>query len=318
MFNPQWDTNTPNRLRRRLVNGVIPVLLLAGFSVSPLVYANQAILFQMMAFMALAQGVNLLYGFTGYLPFGYVGFFGIGAYGMAISIQLLHFPGILAVIIGGLLSSVIAMAFLPLLRLSGAYFAISSLAAAEVLSHIVSNSAFIHITNGPYGEQLTQSYHPLTSYVVMVIVLVLTTVVVIFIRNRPFGRALMAIREDPVSAAMAGISVVRARSVVWLLSALIAGLTGALFGWHMSVFYPSTVFDLNISILAIVFTLFGGYGTVTGPVLGSIVLYGLYNAIGISDPQYFQLIYGLLIIALVLFLPGGIISLIQRRGNYVP
>ncbi len=318
MLNPQWDQSVAKHSGRRIINALIPVLLLVGFSLAPLVYANQSILFQMMAFMALAQGVNLLYGFTGYLPFGYVGFFGIGAYGMAIGIQLLHFPGIAAVVMGGLLSTVIAIAFLPLLRLSGAYFAISSLAAAEVLSNLVSNSALIHITNGPYGEQLTQSYHPVTSYAAMVAVLVLTTIVVIFIRNHPFGRALMAIREDPVSAAMTGIAVVRSRSVVWLLSAFIAGLTGAIFGWHLSVFYPSTVFDLNISILAIVFTLFGGYGTVTGPVLGSIVLYGLYNAVGISDPQYFQLIYGLLIVALVLFLPGGIISLIQRRGNYVP
>ncbi|MCL4496312.1 MAG: branched-chain amino acid ABC transporter permease [Firmicutes bacterium] len=318
MLNTQLVEAGKRQRGRLLINGVIPFLVLVGFSLSPFVYANQAILFQMMAFMALAQGVNLLYGFTGYLPFGYVGFFGIGAYGMAISIQLLHFPGLLAVVMGGLLSAIIAIIFLPLLRLSGAYFAISSLAAAEVLSNVVSNSAMIHITNGPYGEQLTQSYHPVTSYVAMVIVLVLTTVTVIFIRNMPFGRALMAIREDPVSAAMAGIAVVRSRSIVWLLSALIAGLTGAIFGWHLSVFYPNTVFDLNISILAIVFTLFGGYGTVTGPVLGSIVLYGLYNAIGISEPQYFQLIYGLLIVALVLFLPGGIISLIQRRGNYVP
>ncbi|WP_082343998.1 branched-chain amino acid ABC transporter permease [Sulfobacillus thermosulfidooxidans] len=318
MLNSLASRSKQNASKRLLANSLVPLLVLAGFSLSPLVYANHTILFQMMAFMALAQGVNLLYGFTGYLPFGYVGFFGIGAYGMAMSIQLWHFPGLLAVLMGGLLSVIIAIIFSPLLRLSGAYFAISSLAASEVLSNVVSNSQLTHLTGGPYGESLTQSYHPLTSYVAMVVVLVLTTVLLIVIRNAPFGRALMAIREDPVSAAMAGIAVVRSRSVVWLLSALIAGLTGAIFGWHLSVFYPSTVFDLNISILAIVFTLFGGSGTVTGPVLGSIVLYGLYNAIGISEPQYFQLIYGLLIMALVLFLPGGVVSLIQRRGNYVP
>lgn len=302
----------------RKVNALIPLLLLAAFSLAPLVYANHAVIFQMMAFMVLAQGVNLLYGFTGYLPFGYVGFFGIGAYGMGIGVELFHLPGLAALLVGALFAVVVALILSPLLRLSGAYFAISSLAASEVLYNIVANPALTHITNGPYGESLVQSYHPLTSYVAMVVLLVLTTVLVIVIKNAPFGRALLAIREDPVSAEMAGIAVVRTRTTVWILSALIGGLTGAIFGWHLSVFYPSTVFDLSISILAIVFTLFGGGGTAIGPILGSVVLYGLYNAIGISAPQYFELIYGLLIVLLVLFLPGGVVSLLQRRGSYVP
>ncbi|WP_207654620.1 branched-chain amino acid ABC transporter permease [Sulfobacillus sp. hq2] len=299
-------------------NVAIPVVLLAAFSVAPMVYANQAVIFQMMAFMVLAQGVNLLYGFTGYLPFGYVGFFGIGAYGMAMGIEIFHLPGLVALIVGALFSVIVALILSPLLRLSGAYFAISSLAASEVLYNVVANPALVHLTNGPYGESLVQSYHPETSYIAMVVLLIVTTIIVIVIKNTAFGRALMAIREDPVSAEMAGIAVVRTRTIIWIVSAVIAGLTGAIFGWHLSVFYPSTVFDLSISILAIVFTLFGGGGTAIGPILGSVVLYGLYNAIGISDPQYFELIYGLLIVLLVLFLPGGVVSLLQRRGNYVP
>ncbi len=312
--------NTPSALPRPhlAINMMIPLILLAVFSIAPLVYTNSSVIFEMMAFMVLAQGVNLLYGFTGYLPFGYVGFFGIGAYGMAIGVELLHLPGLVALLVGAALAVIVAVILSPLLRLSGAYFAISSLAASEVLYNVVSNPALTHLTNGPYGESLVQSYHPLTSYIAMVVLLVATTVLIIFVKNSAFGRALLAIREDPVSAEMAGIAVVRTRVIVWILSAMVAGLSGAIFGWHLSVFYPSTVFDLTISILAIVFTLFGGGGTVIGPILGSIVLYGLYNAIGISAPQYFELIYGLLIVLLVLFLPGGVVSLLQRRGNYVP
>ncbi|MHB9051003.1 MAG: branched-chain amino acid ABC transporter permease, partial [Thiomonas delicata] len=80
------------------------------------------------------------------------------------------------------------------------------------------------------------------------------------------------------------------------------------------VFYPVAVFTLQISVFAIVFSLFGGVGTVVGPIVGAAVLYTLYSAIGISTPQYFQLVYGLLIVLLVLFLPGGILSLFSRRG----
>ena len=117
---------------------------------------------------------------------------------------------------------------------------------------------------------------------------------------------------------MAGVSVVRVRTIAWLISALIAGLSGGLFAWQISVFYPETVFDLSISIFAIVFTLFGGAGTLLGPIAGVLVLYGIYNAIGITVPQYFQFIYGALIVGLVLFLPNGLASLLTRRGIRVP
>ena len=71
-------------------------------------------------------------------------------------------------------------------------------------------------------------------------------------------------------------------------------------------------------IFAIVFALFGGTATILGPILGVVILYGIYNAIGISTPHYFQLIYGLLIMGLVLFLPNGLASLLRRRGIDVP
>jgi len=142
--------------------------------------------------------------------------------------------------------------------------------------------------------------------------------VVIWFRNSRFGLALQAIRDDPLSAAMAGIPMVRERTIAWLISALIAGLTGGVFAWHISVFYPETAFDISISIFALVFALFGGATTLLGPMIGVLLLYGLYNIIGITIPQYFQLIYGVLIVVLVLFLPQGIVSLVSRRGIRVP
>jgi branched-chain amino acid transport system permease protein len=130
--------------------------------------------------------------------------------------------------------------------------------------------------------------------------------------------ALQAIREDSISASMAGINVVRERVIAWLLSALIAGLAGGVFAWYVSVFYPETVFSGEFTIFAIVFALFGGTATVLGPIFGVLILYGIYNAVGISTPQYFQLIYGVLIMGLVLFLPNGLVSLFRRRGIDVP
>ena len=76
--------------------------------------------------------------------------------------------------------------------------------------------------------------------------------------------------------------------------------------------------DPHLAIFPIVFTLFGGIGTITGPILGTLLLYGLYNAIGLEAPQYFQLAYGLVIVGLVLFLPKGLVSLMRRWGLRVP
>ena len=92
---------------------------------------------------------------------------------------------------------------------------------------------------------------------------------------------------------MAGVNVVRMRVIAWLASALVAGLAGGVYAWYVSVFYPDNVFSGEFSIFAIVFALFGGVATITGPIVGVIILYGIYNLIGFTTPQYFQLIYGL-------------------------
>jgi branched-chain amino acid transport system permease protein len=284
----------------------------------PAVYPNQLLLFNFIVFLTLAQGVNVIYGFTGYLPFGYVGFFGAGAYGF--SLPVIHFQMTALPALGVAAGAALLLALLltPLLRLSGAYFAIANLAASMAAFQIVSNPNLTEITKGPYGVSLTGVFAPGFAYHTALAILAFTLALVIYLRNSRFGLALQAIREDAVTAGMAGINVVRMRTLAWLLSALIAGLSGGVFAWYVSVFYPETVFSASFSIFAIVFALFGGVATVTGPILGVIILYGTYNAIGITAPQYFQLIYGLLIMALMLFLPDGLVSLLKRRGIYVP
>ena len=240
---------------------------------APFVYSNELLLFNFVTFLALSQGLNVLYGFTGYLPFGYVGFFGAGAYGFALAIMHLNFPPLAAMAVGVIAALVLALILTPLLRLSGAYFAIASLAAAQSVYEIVANPALEDITKGPYGVSLSGVFAPMFSYQVGVAILAGALGLVVWLRNTRFGLALQAIREDPVSAAMAGVSVVRGRTVAWLLSALIAGLVGAVFAWHISVFYPETAFDMQFSIFAIVFVLFGGATTLLGPVLGVLILY---------------------------------------------
>ncbi len=292
----------------------IVLALIVVAAVAPRLYQNHLLLFNFIVFVTLAQGVNVLYGFTGYLPFGYVGFFGAGAYGFATAVMHWHAAPALALVVGALVSVVFGAVLTPTLRLSGAYFAIANLAAALAIEQIVSNPALTELTKGPYGVSLPDVFAPTLSYAVAVGIMVFATGTVSFLRYSRFGQALQAVRDDPISAATAGINIGRARTIAWLLSALIGGLIGADFAWYVTVFFPDNVFGSNFTIFALVFALFGGVGTVLGPILGVLLLYGLYNYIGVSTPQYFQLIFGSLIVALVLFLPNGLTSLLRRWG----
>jgi branched-chain amino acid transport system permease protein len=296
----------------------ILVPLVAALAVAPALYGNHLLLFNVIVFMTLAQGINIIYGFTGYLPFGYVGFFGAGAYGFSLAVMHLHWAPVPALAAGGAAALLLGVLLTPLFRLSGAYFSIASLAAALAVLQLVSNPALNDITKGPYGISLSGVFNPALAYGLALAILAATVLLVIVLRHSRFGMALQAIREDAISAAMAGIDVVGARIVAWLLAALVAGLIGSVYAWYISVFYPETVFSGEITIFAIVFALFGGTATILGPLLGVVILYGIYNAIGISTPHYFQLIYGLLIMGLVLFLPNGLASLLRRRGIDVP
>lgn len=301
--------------RLPLRDGILVLVVLAViFVAAPRFYGNQSLLFAMMTFVALSQGLNLLYGFTGYLPFGYVGFFGAGAYGMSILVLHSHVPAIPAVIGGGVVAVIVAVILGPLLRLSGAYFSIANLATAQILYLAVANPSLQPLTGGPYGLKLQQVFAPEAAYFTMLVIMLLATAIAVFFRLSRFGLGLRAMTEDRVSAEMAGIDIVRARLIVWLVSAAIAGLAGGAYAWSISVYYPDAVFGTQISVFAIVFALAGGVGTVIGPIVGAIVLYGLYNAIGITVPQYFELLYGFLIVVLVLFLPDGVLSLLRKWG----
>jgi branched-chain amino acid transport system permease protein len=296
----------PSALRHTLFILAPLIIVLAAL---PGVYQNHLLLFNFVIFLILAQGVNIIYGFTGYLPFGYVGFFGAGAYGFAIMVMHLQAPAVVAVVVAGLVGVALGLLLTPLLRLSGASLAVL---------HLVANPALESITKGPYGVSLTGTFNPNAAYAAALVVLALTLAAVVYLKNSSFGLALQAVREDSVSAAMAGVSVVKMRVIAWLASALVAGLAGGIYAWYVSVFYPDNVFSGDFSIFAIVFALFGGVATITGPIVGVIILYGIYNVIGFTTPQYFQLIYGLLIMGLVLFLPAGLVSLATRRGWHVP
>lgn len=284
---------------------------MVALALLPSVYSNYALLINLAVFIVLAQGINVVYGFAGYLPFGYVGVFGVGAYAGSLAILDLHLPPEVALLFGGVAGTVIGTVLLPLFRLSGAYFAIATLAASLVLENVVNNPSLIGITNGPYGLSLATAYDQTASYASAVILVGVATAAVVAVKRSRFGLALRALRSDPESALMAGINVPMERSSAWLIAAALAGIAGATFAWSISVFYPSSVFNISKSVFAIVFAFFGGMGTAWGPIVGTGILYGLYSVVGLSAPSVFELMYGAVIMAVVLFFPGGCASLVR-------
>ena len=150
----------------RLARDVVSVLLptVAILALLPAVYSNHLLLFNFVVFLMLAQGINVIYGFTGYLPFGYVGFFGAGAYGFSLLVMHLAAPPLLALLGGVAAAALLGLLLTPLFRLSGAYFAIANLAAALALLQVVANPALQPITNGPYGVSLSGVFNPSLAY----------------------------------------------------------------------------------------------------------------------------------------------------------
>jgi len=184
-----------SRLLRDLLLVAAPVALI--MALAPFGYGNQLLLFNFVMFLALAQGLNIIYGFTGYLPFGYVGFFGAGAYGFAIAVLQLHWPPVAALLAAGAASVLLGLVLTPLLRLSGAYFAIANLAASQAVYQVVSNPDLEWLTRGPYGITLSGVYAPTASYAAAVVILAGALALVAVLRNSRFGLALQAIKDDP-------------------------------------------------------------------------------------------------------------------------
>jgi branched-chain amino acid transport system permease protein len=292
----------------------IAVPLAAIFTLGPVVTGNQSILMELAVFVILADALNIVYGFTGYLPFGFGAFFAVGAYGTAIMIAHYSFPVGIALLVGTFLSCVLALVFTPLLRLSGAYFAIASLAAFEVLYLAIGNTSLTSITGGPYGISFIQAYSPNVDYAVTAAVAVVSALTVVLLARSYFGIALKAIREDRFAVELAGVNSLRYRNYAWLLSAFFSGLAGGLFGWYLGFFYPEAVFSLtDYSVLIIVFVLFGGRGTAFGPVIGAIILFAVYEVLILYFSNLLLIIFGLLLVLLILFIPDGIVPIIRKH-----
>lgn len=289
-------------------------LLVAALAAVPfLAVPRYAVAFLLLTFMyvALASSWNLISGFTGYVSFGHVAFFGVGAYTAAILITKLKVFWLLAALAGGVASVMLAVPLgLIALRLKGPYFAIAMLGLAEALNIIA--TVWEPVTRGGAGIYLPPVLDLEAIYFTQLALAVTVVTLTAVVAGSKFGLRLLAIREDEGAIEALGFNTTLYKLAALLMSAFFPGIAGGVFAWYTSYIDPPTVFSTAITLRMIIMTMFGGAGTVLGPVVGAVVLSVVYEMLWASFPFIHQSLLGVLVILLVVFLPGGLMSLGER------
>lgn len=268
--------------------------------------------------IGLALAFDVLAGYTGYLNFGHGAFFGIGAYTTAIMMVQAHWPFALALLAGTLITTLCALvAGIPILRLRGAYFAIATWALSLAIQQL---ALMLTITGGPDGMRLPPFLNPLFFFYVMLGVVAATFFLLWFLLERaPFGLKLKAIREDEHGAKSLGLNPTRLKIQAFVLSALPTGILGGIYAYWITFIDPASTLSDLVSDQALVMVVFGGMGTLIGPVIGAVLIFA-FKTVFWAYLSNFQLLYliilGAAIALSVVFLPNGLWGTLSgRRGG---
>ena len=255
----------------------------------------------------LAQSWNILGGFAGYASFGNSVFYGLGTYGTAIAMVQWGLPFWVGLIFGAVLGTGFALLLgLPILRLRGPYFAIVTLGLSATMAALVSN---LDIAGRNVGLILPLTRNDTLFYELALGLLVVATVAVAWIAHSRFGMGLIAIREDEDAAQTLGVNTTRFKIIALVMSALFASLAGGIHAYWITFIDPASAFDITLDVRMVIMTMFGGPGTVLGPVVGAFILSAIYELLANSISTAAALFFGIVIIVAVIFMPRGLIDL---------
>lgn len=316
------------RRRRKLILAGLAALAVLFFATLPFYYDVHngqfgVFFFNVFVYVIVAQGWNLVSGYTGQISLGQNAFFGVGAYTMAllwfndVTKTGYYFDPVLMILAGVAPFILAVLVGVPLLsRLRGDYFAFGTLGMGMIVTVLFINGGMF--TGGAEGRMLVPKmpegvvFNLRTHYWVALLVAVLATLVVYFMTTSRIGLALRAIREDEVSAASHGVNVLKYKVMAFAVGAFMAGVAGSIYGYYLLQVTPSNVLTSNWLFLPILMVVLGGTGTILGPWLGAFVIY-LISWYGDSFfAGYHPIISGVVIIAVMLFLPSGLMGLGQK------
>jgi len=265
----------------------------------------------LLMYVTLALSWNLIGGFAGYFSFGHVGYFGLGAYAGALCIVNLGWPWFAAAFFAALVTAAFATVIgFASLRIKGPAFAIVTLAACQALRILV--YIFDKHTGGGSGLSLPPIRSLVPVYFAFAAAAAIALAVTWRIAGSQFGIHLKAIRDDELAAEAIGIDTAREKLKAFVLSTVLPGFCGAIYAWYLSYIHPEEVFSLRINVSMIVMALLGGAGTIFGPIIGAMLVFGVSELLWARFPVLHQLVFGVALMLLVLFLPGGLIGQLKR------
>jgi branched-chain amino acid transport system permease protein len=292
-----------------IVANSIVILLLALVPV--IIHRNDVITWFTftLLYITLSQSWNIIGGFAGQQNLGHAAFFGLGAlsarflwlYGLPLPLAL--FAGVLA---AALFAIIIG---LPAFRLKGVYFVIGTLVLAEILRTIFDT---VLPRASVLPSRLLNAYSLTPRYYLSLVVAVVAVAFVYWISRSKLGLGLMAIREDEDAAEASGVGKQKYKLLGFLMSTSLAGLAGGVYAYYASAAQPGYLFSAVWTFDAVIIVFVGGVGTVLGPIIGSCFFVLLQQILSVYLPMGMHiLVFGVLFIIVVLFLPGGLIGLLS-------
>lgn len=273
-------------------------------------------------YIVLASNLNLMIGYAGYVNFGNIIFFGLGGYFCLFLVNDWHWDVLSAALISGVSVSALALLFgLGILQLRGAFFALATIGVNAAVQQLVTN---FQPWGGATGIYLSlDAYDPLggpmralwTVYLLVIAVALASLLSSYAIKRSKFGLGLIAIGQNEGAAAVLGVPTPLYKALAYSASAFLPAIVGGLYFYKTGLIEPNGAFSLSLSIEAIVMVMLGGQGTVIGPALGAFLYEELrrflLTAAAFSN---FQLVIaGALLLAIVLFVPGGLVGFVHRR-----
>ena len=313
------------KMWQRYSGVIVPVLVVAALVLWPTLTGKASTresAFTILKAIALASSLNILLGYTGYVSFGHIVFYGFGGYVGLYFLTQQQWSLWTSILVGGLASSLLAFLLgTAILRLRGAYFALATIGINEAMKAFINNFGLF---GGPTGITLNFSVYRAyggaaqalqMSFYIVAVLAALTIVLSYIVRTSKFGLGLLAIRENEDAAEVMGVSAPTAKTWAYVLSAIIPGMIGVLFFFKNGNVEPHDAFPLHASIELLVMVMLGGQGTVLGPILGAFAYQGMRGFLVTSD--FFKDIQlsvsGVLLLLIVLFIPAGAIGWLRQR-----
>ena len=304
---------------------LFPLLVVAALAIWPLAtdnVSNRESAFTILKAIALASSLNILLGYTGYVSFGHIVFYGFGGYVGLYFVNEQGWSIWAGMLIGGISSGVLAFLLgKAILRLRGAYFALATIGINEAMKALINN---LDLFGGPIGITLNFSVYKAyggaakalgMAFYVMVGLTFAALIISHLVRTSKFGLGLQAIRENEDAAEVMGVVAPDAKTWAYVLSAIVPGMVGVLFFFKNGNVEPHVAFPLHSSIELLVMVMLGGQGTVLGPILGAFAYQGMRGYFVTSD--FFKDIQlsvsGVLLLLIVLFIPAGAIGWLRQR-----